>query len=52
MSNKFYKLNENIYPKTNAKLLYITEAKYGKDWNCTVHSHQFTEIFYIIKGKR
>lgn len=51
MSNKFYKLNENVYPKTNAKLLYITEAKYGKDWNCSVHSHQFTEIFYILKGK-
>lgn len=51
MSNKFYKLNENAHQKVNVKLLYITEAKYGPDWSCTVHSHNFTEIFYILNGR-
>lgn len=51
MSNRFYKLNENEHQKINAKLLYITEARYGEDWISIPHAHHFTEIFYILKGK-
>lgn len=50
MSSNFYNLGENTYLHNNVKLLYITKAKYGQDWVSTVHSHHFTEIFYIIKG--
>lgn len=51
MSNRFYKLNENEHQKISAKLLYITEARYGEDWASIPHTHHFTEIFYILKGK-
>ncbi len=40
--------------KTNyvkdARLLYISSAKYGGDWHSTPHSHQCTELFYVVGG--
>lgn len=33
------------------RLLYITRSEYGKDWHSTQHSHHFTELFYIVKGR-
>ncbi len=35
----------------NAKLLYVSSAKYEKDWHSELHSHDFSELFYIIGGK-
>lgn len=51
MGNRFYKLNESDHQKINTKLLYITEAKYEDDWSSTTHTHHFTEIFYVLRGK-
>ncbi len=33
-----------------SRLLYISSAKYGGDWNSTPHSHQCTELFYVVGG--
>ena len=33
------------------RLLYLTTARYGQDWSGSVHSHSFSELFYITGGK-
>lgn len=33
------------------KLLYIESSKYDVHWHSTLHSHPFTEFFYVLKGK-
>lgn len=35
----------------NAKLLYVSSAKYEKDWHSELHAHDFSELFYIIGGR-
>ena len=40
---------ENILLKT--KLLYIENYHYDADWHSTLHSHSFTELFYVVKGQ-
>ena len=34
----------------DAKLLYITTAQYDSDWNSIVHSHSFSELFFVTSG--
>ncbi len=51
MSNNRYDFSKQQINKLNAKLLYVSIAKYGADWESTPHTHQFTEIFYVLKGK-
>ncbi len=34
-----------------AKFRYIDSSKYDSDWHSTLHSHAFTELFYVLKGK-
>ncbi|MBS4209253.1 AraC family transcriptional regulator [Bacillus sp. FJAT-50079] len=51
MSHIVYKLEKSEIQKMPLNLLYITRAEYGKDWHSTQHSHHFTELFYIVKGK-
>src|SRR5690625_4445276 len=46
-----YKMAD-VPPKTMPfKLLYITHSEYDKGWHSTQHTHHFTELFYIVKGK-
>lgn len=46
-----YKMAD-VPPKTMPfKLLYITHSEYDKGWHSTLHTHHFTELFYIVKGK-
>lgn len=33
------------------KLLYISSASYGRDWLSMLHSHSFTELFYVVNGE-
>lgn len=33
------------------RLLYLSSSRYENDWNCTLHSHSFSELFYITSGK-
>lgn len=42
----------NILKNVNkAKFLYVASSKYAADWHSTLHSHSFTELFYVVKGK-
>lgn len=50
MSNQNYRLEGKELDKINARLLYITEAKYDKDWHSISHAHHFTELFFIVNG--
>ncbi|MDR7239803.1 AraC family transcriptional regulator [Neobacillus drentensis] len=51
MSNEIYEVPQSQRGHLTVKLLYITKAKYDKDWHSTNHTHHFTEILYITKGK-
>lgn len=51
MSNQLFTIDSKTDRHLQAKLLYISTAKYGADWHSTMHSHYFSEIFYIIKGR-
>lgn len=50
MSNTRYNFSSTQINQINAKLLYVTSAKYGTDWHSTLHAHHFTELFYVIGG--
>lgn len=41
---------ENPNLRNSIKLLYVSSAKYGGDWHSTPHTHNFTELFYVIGG--
>lgn len=34
-----------------AKLLNVTSSRYGGDWHSVPHTHNHTELFYIVGGK-
>ncbi len=51
MGNNRYEISEPIAKRTDeAGLLYISSATYGGDWESTPHSHQCTELFYVVGG--
>ena len=50
MSNQKFNLENIILPEISSRLLSITSAKYGNDWESHLHNHHFTEIFYIKNG--
>lgn len=51
MSHEIYQMTQSSSKKMPFKLLYITRSKYDKGWHSTSHTHHFTELFYIVKGK-
>lgn len=34
----------------NSKLLYVSTSKYEGDWQSILHSHPFSELFYVVNG--
>ena len=36
--------------RSSTRLLYMSTAKYGGDWHSTMHTHAYTEIFYVVGG--
>lgn len=34
----------------SSKLLYVTTSKYEGDWQSILHSHPFSELFYVVDG--
>ena len=50
MSNQQYTLNVGGSYQLNAKLLYVSSAKYEGDWHSTPHTHFFAELFYVLRG--
>lgn len=51
MSNDIYEVPQSKRGHLPVKLLYVTKSKYDKDWHSTNHTHHFTELLYITKGK-
>jgi len=51
LSYELYKMNSKSAERMPFKLLYVTHSEYDKGWHSTSHSHHFTELFYIVKGK-
>ncbi len=49
-TNKYELIQSNSIRKT-AKLLYISSAKYGGDWHSVQHTHNCSELFYVIDGQ-
>ena len=51
MSNIRY--NNEDYPLSPVpiRLLYISVSKFEGDWHSHLHSHQCTELFYVLSGK-
>lgn len=54
MSSKRYQLDFDggaVHSSLPAlKLLYVSSAKYGGDWNSAPHAHDCTELFYVMSG--
>jgi len=52
MSLNYYSLAEDqAYTiRGTAKLLNVASAKYSGNWQCSLHTHNFMELFYIIGG--
>ena len=53
MSRSHYTLDkEQTYTvRGTAKLLNVASAKYGGDWHSVPHTHNHTELFYIVGGR-
>lgn len=62
MSNKHYEyicdineqsniINENTDNEKKYKLLSISTSTFEHDWDSIMHTHYFTEIFYVTSGK-
>lgn len=55
MGNKQYSLEkqaeQQAFHPSQAKLVYISHSKYETDWHSYLHSHPFTELFYVMSGQ-
>lgn len=52
MSNNRYDFitDPQNHIRNNARLLYVSSAKYGGDWHSILHTHQCSELFYVTGG--
>lgn len=52
MGNTRYTISQKqALPELNFKLIYISTSKYEGDWHSTMHTHHFTELFYVVHGR-
>ena len=51
MSNERYLMMESDIKSLSCQLESITKSKYDSDWHSTLHTHPFTELFYVVDGK-
>ena len=51
MSHRHYSHQRKRDPKINSRLLSISLSKDEKDWPSVLHTHPFTEIFFVLNGK-
>ena len=53
MSRYYYNLdpNQSFTIRGTAKLLNVASSRYGGDWHSVPHTHNYTELFYIVGGK-
>lgn len=50
MSNNRYDIKMSNNFRETAKLLYVSSAKYGGDWQSVQHTHNCSELFYVTEG--
>lgn len=51
MGNTRHCIEENqIFNFDGLKLLYVSTSKYEGDWQSILHSHPFSELFYVVRG--
>lgn len=46
-----YEMKEAQSAAITSKLLYVTYSKFENDWPSLLHTHQFTELFYVLNGE-
>lgn len=53
MSENRYDLisKASLDARVSAKLLYVSTAKYGGDWNSVPHTHACAEMFFVVGGR-
>lgn len=50
MSYSHYYLQGSEQQPPPGKLLYISSSVYANDWISVLHSHSFTELYYVLEG--
>lgn len=51
MGTSRYLLENTSTETIDGKLLYVSHSKYENDWPSLLHTHPFTELFYVKGGK-
>lgn len=51
MANKQYDIHSERFDGIHARLKYVSSSKFAQDWNSIMHSHPFTELFYVLCGR-
>ena len=51
MSNEFINLGSANNNREDFQLRYISISKYEGDWHSLPHTHQFSELFYVLRGE-
>lgn len=51
MSNSLFEFKPSDINRINIKFLYISKSKYDADWHSLMHTHSFTELFYVVSGR-
>ena len=51
MSNEMVSISSSAGSRSDFQLRYISISKYEGDWNSLPHTHQFTELFYVLHGE-
>lgn len=51
MSNIRYDNEDHPFEETPLRLLYIATSQYEGDWHSFMHSHECTELFYVVSGR-
>jgi len=46
--HRFENIRYSLFEKS--RLLYVSTSKYEGDWQSILHSHPFSELFYVVKG--
>lgn len=50
MGTARYLLEDTSTEVINGKLVYVSHSKYEDDWPSLLHTHPFSELFYVKKG--
>ena len=51
MSHRQYVVQTTDVEKLNVRLLSISFSKDEKDWRSVLHTHPFTELFFVVAGE-